>query len=109
MLGTRTNRAARAAALLAAVVVIASAVSFGAEGQARPRRTPPDRPGLALRGAPAPVDPPVLPRPVPPDRADDRVREFHARLGSLAGGTMRRARLERARRIAPFDLDWGLP
>ena len=53
--------------------------------------------------------PPVEPTVVGPDPDVDLVLRFHATLDATRDEGVREARLNIARRTAPFDLDWGLP
>ncbi len=69
---------------------------------------PIDRPGLRL-APPAAPDPPVLPTPIDPDPLRAQREAFHRTLDGIGPAAQRRARIEEARRIASFDLDWGLP
>lgn len=68
---------------------------------------PPDRPGRRVAPAPA-AEARVEPRPMDPDADHARLEAFHGTLGSLSAEARRRARIEVARRVADFDLDWGL-
>lgn len=68
---------------------------------------PADRPGRLLV-APAAPDPVVGPRAVPADPEREVLEAFHRSLDGAGAEAARRARLARARRVADFDLAWGL-
>lgn len=55
-----------------------------------------------------PPSPRIPPHPNEDDPQADLARDFHEGLGSITEAARSRARLEQARRLAPFDLEWGL-
>lgn len=104
---TASTTAKSSALFLGAMAGVALLVGT-ALGQPRLIETQRVRPGRELQGQPVSNDAPIPPRQVAPDATSERVRAFHGQIAGMTESTQRRMRLEQARRIAPFNLDWGL-
>lgn len=93
--------------LIGSLCLLCSLCAIGALGAAAAQDFALDRPGRAAT-APATPDPVVVPRPLPPDPGRAVIEAFHRSLDGDGADAARRTRLARARRVADFDLAWGL-
>jgi hypothetical protein len=81
-----------------AVGLLLAVLAVGASAQDRARRGPVQEP------VESPAVPPTAGGPHPDH---DLIVAYHSKLTGLSDEARREASLARARRLAPFDLDWG--